>query len=98
MKQLKGAWCSAANAVSRLRVGVGLWCMLLVSLAISGSAGTYAPSPSNQRAELSLSHGWRFIRQDVPGAWEVNFDDSAWSPTDLPHTWNNLDGEDGGNN
>jgi beta-galactosidase len=97
MKQLKGAWGSFAKAVSWLRVGAWPWCLLLVSVVISVSAGTYPPSPSSQRAEFALSHGWRFIRQDVPGAQEVNFDDSAWSPTDLPHTWNNRDGEHGGN-
>ena len=97
MKQLTGAWWSFAKAVSWLRVGVWPWCGLLVSLANSASAGTHAPSATSQRAELSLSHGWRFIRQDVPGAQEVNYNDSAWSPTDLPHTWNNRDGEDGGN-
>jgi beta-galactosidase len=28
----------------------------------------------------------------------MSFDDSAWSSVTLPHTWNNLDGQDGGNN
>ena len=59
-------------------------------------AGNYI-APASARTDISLDHGWRFIRQDVAGAQEVKFDDSAWAPTDLPHTWNNLDGEDGGN-
>ncbi len=45
-----------------------------------------------------MDPGWRFIRQDVTGAQNSNYNDSAWSVINLPHTWNNLDGEDGGNN
>jgi beta-galactosidase len=97
MKQLLRAWGSSGKAFLFLRVGVLAWCPFLVSFVISTSAGTYAP-PSSHRAEFCLDPGWRFIRQDVPGAQDVNFDDSAWAPVALPHTWNNLDGEDGGNN
>lgn len=60
-------------------------------------AALYTP-PANPRAVEDLSPGWRFIRQDVAGAETVGFDDSAWTPLDVPHTWNNLDGQDGGNN
>jgi beta-galactosidase len=45
-----------------------------------------------------MDPGWRFIRQDVADAQNSNFDDSAWSVINLPHTWNNLDGQDGGKN
>jgi beta-galactosidase len=50
------------------------------------------------RSILSLDDSWQFIRQDVAGAQSVSFDDSAWTAVSLPHTWNNLDGQDGGNN
>src|SRR5438552_1932117 len=50
------------------------------------------------RSILSLDDSWQFIRQDVPGAQAVSFDDSSWNAVTLPHTWNNLDGQDGGNN
>jgi beta-galactosidase len=59
-------------------------------------AQPYNP-PTTHRADINLDAGWRFIRQDVPGAGNVSFDDSSWSQLNLPHTWNNLDGEDGGN-
>jgi beta-galactosidase len=49
------------------------------------------------RTLLSLDESWQFIRQDVDGAEMVGFDDSSWTPVNLPHTWNNLDGQDGGN-
>jgi len=57
----------------------------------------YSP-PANHRADLLLDSNWRFIRQDVAGAQTNGFDDSSWSTINLPHTWNNLDGQDGGNN
>jgi beta-galactosidase len=50
------------------------------------------------RVSLDLNSDWKFIRKDVPGAEQPGFDDSAWENVTLPHTWNNLDGEDGGNN
>src|SRR3954454_7311716 len=47
-------------------------------------------------ADSSIDDAWRFIRQDIPAARDTAFDDSAWQPVTLPHTWNNLDGQDGG--
>src|SRR5580704_4842376 len=41
--------------------------------------------------------GWRFIRQDVPNARDPKFDDSSWQVVSLPHTYNALDGQEGGN-
>jgi len=49
------------------------------------------------RVAIGLNPDWKFIRQDVAGAEQSSFDDSAWLAVSLPHTWNNLDGEDGGN-
>src|ERR1700756_395913 len=60
-------------------------------------AQPYTP-PANHRTDIILDSNWRFIRQDVTGAQATSFDDSAWSVVNLPHTWNNLDGEDGGKN
>ncbi len=60
-------------------------------------AQTYTP-PVGHREDISLDSGWRFIRQDVTGAQANGFDDSGWTNLNLPHTWNNLDGQDGGNN
>jgi len=60
-------------------------------------AQSYSP-PANHRVDINLDAGWKFIRQDVAGAQNAGFDDSSWTNLDLPHTWNNLDGQDGGNN
>jgi beta-galactosidase len=49
------------------------------------------------RVAIDLNPNWKFIRQDAAGAAQPGFDDSGWQAVSLPHTWNNLDGEDGGN-
>ncbi len=61
--------------------------------------GVYVP-PAAGRIDTSLDDAWRFLRADVAGADAPGFDDSAtpWSDVTLPHTWNALDGEDGGSN
>jgi beta-galactosidase len=50
----------------------------------------------DSRVVVSLDASWKFYRADVPGAQAVSFDDSAWANVDVPHTWNNIDGENGG--
>lgn len=70
----------------------GLSCQSLTPNTDSVSAS------SSPRLTLDLDSGWRFIRQDVPDAQDPAFDDSSWQSITLPHTWNNLDGEDGGDN
>src|SRR5580700_10335789 len=62
-------------------------------LAQMGTEVAVAP-----RIAVNLNDGWKFVREDVEGAEETGFDDSSWQSISLPHTWNNLDGEDGGNN
>src|SRR5262245_8304572 len=64
----------------------------------SNLAGPPPPGPPDPRGVTGLDASWQFNRSDVPGAEEVSFDDSAWGTVTLPHTWNNLDGQDGGNN
>src|SRR5450759_1440081 len=71
--------------------------LAIFNLAASLIAQPYVP-PINHRADVVLDSNWRFIRQDVAGAQNSNYNDSAWSVINLPHTWNNLDGQDGGNN
>jgi beta-galactosidase len=59
-------------------------------------ANPQPPGPPDPRITTRLDPSWKFIRQDVPGAQNVSFDDSSWGTVDLPHTWNNLDGQQGG--
>ncbi len=57
-------------------------------IAQVGSAG---------RVTIQFNSGWKFFRGDIKGASSNGFDDARWSTVCLPHTWNNLDGQDGGN-
>jgi beta-galactosidase len=85
------------NQLVRLRRYASFVCLAVMALAPSLKAQSYAP-PVSHRTDLVIDAGWRFIRQDVAGAQNAGFDDSTWTNLDLPHTWNNLDGQDGGNN
>ena len=58
---------------------------------------TLAAAPAG-RTVTDVNDGWRFDRADAAGAEAATFDDAAWQPVTLPHTWNNVDGQDGGNN
>jgi len=54
--------------------------LVAFSVFVSGSplwaaAPPFTP-PASPRATYNFNPGWKFIRQDVPGAQEVAFDDS----------------------
>ncbi|MEI8341359.1 MAG: glycoside hydrolase family 2 TIM barrel-domain containing protein [Verrucomicrobiota bacterium] len=68
---------------------------LISSLSLTGFAKTQSDSA---RKIVNLDSGWKFIRQDVPGAQAIKFDDSKWESVNVPHTWNSKDGQDGGDN
>jgi beta-galactosidase len=58
-------------------------------------AATYTPPVSN-RVDTLINQGWKFHEGDVSGAQIPTFNDASWSSVTLPHTWNNIDGENGG--
>ena len=68
-----------------------------LALVVLGTRCLCAPSPDG-RQYVPMDKGWRFLAGDDAHAQETAFDDQAWQPVDLPHTWNGLDGQDGGNN
>lgn len=41
---------------------------------------------SNENIQ-SFDRDWRFLKQDVTGAENPNFDDSGWRKLDVPHDW-----------
>ena len=61
------------------------------------SVGPSCEVEPDPRCVTCLKRNWRFAPSDVPGAEAPAFDDSGWTTIDLPHTWNNRDGQDGGN-
>jgi beta-galactosidase len=50
------------------------------------------------RFDIPFNGNWKFMKGSISGASAVIFDDSKWEKVNLPYTWNNLDGQDGGNN
>lgn len=42
---------------------------------------------SNNEREILFDDGWKFIREDLQGAEQPNFDDLKWRSLDLPHDW-----------
>ena len=53
-------------------------------------ADTFTP-PASPRVTLNFNPGWKFIKQDVPGAEAPGFDDSQWTTVSTPHTYNDVD-------
>jgi beta-galactosidase len=41
--------------------------------------------------KATLTDGWRFHKGDVLGAEATSFDDKAWEPVSIPHSWNTDD-------
>jgi beta-galactosidase len=69
---------------------------LLNAQKASAQEATYTP-PASNRVDTLIDAGWKFHEGDVSGAQTSTFNDSGWSGVTLPHTWNNIDGENGGN-
>lgn len=99
-----GGAASPTHTVSRLRrscrrmarhtAAAGI---LLICCHPALRAQTYTP-PASNRVDIDLNAGWRFHKGDLSGAQAPGFNDSAWDALSVPHTWNNFDGQDGGNN
>jgi beta-galactosidase len=59
--------------------------VLLSAVPHLGFAETHAV-PS-MRSRDSFDYGWKFLRDDAPGAQNPEFSDAAWRDLDLPHDW-----------
>ncbi len=70
----------------------------MAALAVSPLAPwTGSAAPVGPAREQSFDSGWRFIRGDVKGADQPEFNDTRWRALDLPHDWSieDLPGHDG---
>jgi beta-galactosidase len=78
------------------RITLGVLSLGLGALALGCSASEKA-SEAAPRSEQVLGSGWRFLASDAPAS-AADFDDAAagWNAITLPHTYNALDGQDGG--
>ena len=57
--------------------------ILLQSIVISCTDSNREPS----REEILFNMDWKFMRNDVPGAEAIAFDDASWRSLDLPHDY-----------
>jgi len=66
----------------------------LVALATTAplmAAQTHFTVPPSPHADYSFNPDWKFIREDVTNAEQVDFDDSKWTTVSAPHTYNDAD-------
>jgi beta-galactosidase len=71
---------------------------MLAAAALAAACFAGRAWADDGRTLLNLDPGWKFFAGDEARAAEAAFDDASWQSLDLPHTWNALDGEDGGGN
>jgi beta-galactosidase len=64
--------------------------LLLVMAMLCPAEALAAP-----RQSVTLSSGWRFLKEDVAGAEQPTFDDSKWTKVTLPHSFNASEGDEG---
>ena len=50
------------------------------------------------REYIDINADWKFHNGSVSNGYEVSIDDNGWSTIALPHSWNAIDGQDGGGN
>lgn len=50
------------------------------------------------RKIININDNWRFIQNDIPEASAKDFSTETWENIAIPHTWNAVDGINGGNN
>jgi beta-galactosidase len=65
--------------------------VLMTSTLPLWSADTKFVPPTTPRVTYNFNTDWKFVRQDVPGAEVVTFDDAAWETVSTPHTFNDVD-------
>lgn len=85
----------SAQTTALTAVGSTLGTFLLQGSPHALAATTFSP-PNSHRVDTLINSGWKFFQGDVSGAQAPTFNDSSWSGVTLPHTWNNIDGENGG--
>jgi beta-galactosidase len=64
--------------------------MAAMAAPLIASEPAYTP-PASPRTTYNFNPGWKFIREDVTNAGQINFDDSKWADVSAPHTYNDVD-------
>ncbi|MGA2654014.1 MAG: sugar-binding domain-containing protein [Terracidiphilus sp.] len=77
---------SAAITAVGLPVLFGKW-----QPTFAAALGDSFVPPESPRRRLNFDLDWKFVREDVPGAETLAFDDSKWITISTPHTFNDVD-------
>jgi beta-galactosidase len=70
-----------------------LWLVCLGLLVLTRPLSAQFFLPTTDRQDINLNTNWLFIQEDVTNAYATNFNDSAWTNINLPHTWDIPDGQ-----
>lgn len=77
--------------MQRNRVRLAVVLVFLAAFASVGAPAAAAAPPSQERQVHPLATGWRFrFEGDASGVTDPAYDDRAWAPVSLPHTWNRV--------
>lgn len=77
----------------RLMRGIAAATLVSATALMTASAPAIAATAeaSDARVASTLASGWRFHQGDAPEAVTTPaFDDAAWQPVSVPHTWNRV--------
>jgi beta-galactosidase len=66
------------------------FCLGALAISIPARGQNFTP-PASPHAIYNFNAGWKFIREDVAGAEQTNFDDTKWATVSAPHTFNDVD-------
>lgn len=61
-------------------------CLFVFAICLEVSAEATLSEPRT-RTRQNFDAGWRFIKEDITGSQEKDFDDKAWRELNLPHDW-----------
>jgi beta-galactosidase len=89
---------SACSAKKGIEQSMRFYLLTLIALSFClPTSFPCAGAESSPRLILPLDAAWRFLFADGDDSWSsAAYDDSTWERISLPHTWNNFDGQDGG--
>lgn len=62
------------------------FCYLFLLVSVSTNA--------NQRIVYTINDAWKYHQGECKDAETLQFDDKGWDIVHIPHTWNNIDGDD----
>jgi beta-galactosidase len=65
--------------------------LVAVVVAMLWVCGATRAAEESPRMKLNFDPGWKFIKEDLPGAKFEKFDDSKWAAVSCPHTFNDVD-------